>query len=99
MKVIYEPRGRAGEYSPLALNIYSGCSHGCTYCYVPGILRRTPGEFQEHITERKEILRSTAKDAFQLSKNRDNRTILLSFTSDPYQHLEEKLKITSKAIL
>ena len=27
--VIYEPRGRAREYSPLAVNLYRGCSHGC----------------------------------------------------------------------
>jgi DNA repair photolyase len=33
--VIYEPKGKAGEYAPLALNLYAGCSHGCTYCFAP----------------------------------------------------------------
>ena len=31
MKPIYEPKGRAGEYCGLAINIYNGCNHGCTY--------------------------------------------------------------------
>ena len=33
--LIYEPSGRAREYAPLALNLYNGCPHGCTYCYAP----------------------------------------------------------------
>jgi hypothetical protein len=28
MRTIYEPEGRAAEYSPLALNLYTGCAHG-----------------------------------------------------------------------
>ena len=31
---IYEPAGRAREYSPLALNYFKGCTHNCAYCYV-----------------------------------------------------------------
>ena len=33
MNVIYEPKGRAREYSELACNLYRGCTHGCRYCY------------------------------------------------------------------
>ena len=32
--VIYNPSGRAGEYSYWAANFYVGCSNGCTYCYL-----------------------------------------------------------------
>ena len=32
MGMIYEPRGRAREYSPLALNVYNKCDHFCRYC-------------------------------------------------------------------
>jgi DNA repair photolyase len=36
--LIYKPNGRAGEYAELALNIYRGCDHGCSYCYAPDVL-------------------------------------------------------------
>lgn len=32
-KAIYNPSGKAGEYSYWACNFYTGCSNGCTYCY------------------------------------------------------------------
>ena len=35
MKIIYEPKGKALEYAPLACNLYKGCPHGCRYCYGP----------------------------------------------------------------
>lgn len=31
--LIYQPRGAAGEYAKWAVNLYNGCSNGCTYCY------------------------------------------------------------------
>jgi DNA repair photolyase len=33
MKIIYQPTGPAGEYSPWAANFYLGCTHNCEYCY------------------------------------------------------------------
>lgn len=33
LKAIYKPKGEALEYSGLALNLYTGCSLGCIYCY------------------------------------------------------------------
>lgn len=33
-KVIYNPSGKAGEYSYWAANFYVGCSNGCDYCYL-----------------------------------------------------------------
>jgi len=32
-KPIYEPAGRAAEFSKFALNLFNGCSHGCEYCF------------------------------------------------------------------
>jgi len=32
-KLIYQPQGPAGEYAKWAINLYNGCSNGCTYCY------------------------------------------------------------------
>ena len=31
--LIYQPKGAAGEYAKWAINLYHGCSNGCTYCY------------------------------------------------------------------
>lgn len=33
-KAIYNPSGKAGEYSYWACNFYVGCSNGCQYCYL-----------------------------------------------------------------
>lgn len=43
-KAIYNPSGKAGEYSRWACNFYTGCSNGCEYCYCKkGILRHAMG--------------------------------------------------------
>ena len=31
--LIYQPQGAAGECAKWAINLYHGCSNGCTYCY------------------------------------------------------------------
>ena len=31
--LIYQPQGAAGEYEKWAIDLYHGCSNGCTYCY------------------------------------------------------------------
>ena len=31
--LIYQPQGAAGEYAKWAIDLYHGCSNGCTYCY------------------------------------------------------------------
>jgi DNA repair photolyase len=32
-KIIYQPKGKAGEYAKYAANFYTGCSGRCEYCY------------------------------------------------------------------
>lgn len=96
MKVIYEPKGRAAEYSPLAANLYRGCSHGCGYCYVPGIIRMNRKQFTVSPHPRPDILKHLERDAAKFAE--DSRRVLLSFTSDPYQPVEATLRITRQAI-
>ncbi len=99
MAVIYEPRGRAREYAPLAANLYSGCEHGCLYCYVPLVLKRHRDEFHSKAKPRYEILNQLEKDCRKQEENQGNGChVLLSFTSDPYQPIEETCKLTRKAI-
>jgi len=83
---IYEPAGRAREYSPLALNYFKGCDHGCKYCYVPNMLCRFNSKYEHgsvippiEFTE----LEKSAKKMQGIDKQ-----ILLSFTGDPYCNAE-----------
>lgn len=82
MKAIYEPRGRAAEYAPLACNLYRGCTHGCRYCYVPRCLHASKESFHAEVRERRGVLDAFARDAEKLAG--DPREILFCFTSDPY---------------
>lgn len=86
----------AREYAPLALNLYSGCSHGCTYCYAPKCLQRPPEVFHAQGHPRKDILKQVAKEAPAYSGTTDR--ILLSFTCDPYQPAEAEHQVTRQAL-
>jgi len=90
--LIYEPSGKAREYSPLALNIYSGCDHRCTYCYVPMIRR---GVDPATVTRRKNFLETLDKE---LTKNTPLDQVLLSFMCDPYCHADVELQETRKSL-
>lgn len=85
MQAIYEPKGRALEYSLLALNPwgYSWCSHDCTYCYVPGMCRKTHEQWREvPFKPRKNILKLVRKDAEELAGT--NKRVMLCFAGDLY---------------
>lgn len=77
--VIYEPKGRAFEYAPLACNPWIGCVHGCKYCYGPASFHvkrenwNTP-RLKENFLDRFEDA------AFKLEG--DQREILFSFATD-----------------
>jgi len=95
--LIYEPRGRAREYAALACNVYSGCDHRCTYCYAPSATRKTRDSFSIP-SLRSDFLRKLKKEAKQHWLNRTNERILLSFTCDPYQHIDVKEQVTRQAL-
>lgn len=102
MRVIYEPKGRAREYSPLACNLYIGCTHGCKYCYAPACMRKTAVEWHSNAKPRSSnILELFEKDCQKLSgkhSDDDDRRVLFCFLSDPYQPLEKELHLTRKGI-
>ena len=78
---IYKPKARAGEYGDLAINIYRGCSHGCDYCFAPGVLRMTREAFAD-IRLRNNIVKSAER---QLKREGiTGKLIHLCFTCDPY---------------
>jgi len=92
---IYEPTGRAREYSPLALNYYKGCPHNCKYCYVPNMLGRFNSNYNHKIIfiPDEKGFKELEKSA---QKNKGCHQILLSFTGDPYCGINPE--ITTKVL-
>ena len=97
MSVIYEPRGRAREYAALAANLYSGCAHGCKYCYAPAALRRDREWFHANPAPRANIMPQFVKDCIKL-KGQEVDPVLFSFTTDPYQLIDEQCCLTRQGI-
>lgn len=95
-KVLYKPKGKAGEYSKLAVNLYTGCSFGCTYCHAPRVLHKTKENFHQHVKPREMILKRLEADCSKWNGEKDS--VLLCFTCDPYQPAEMEYKITRRAI-
>lgn len=95
MPVIYEPRGKAREYSELACNLYTGCVHKCKYCYCPSILRTTLNAWAESPRARTDIIKKLSKEADK--RFLEEKEVLFCFMSDPYQS-DEAAYVTRKAL-
>lgn len=96
MPVIYVPKGKAREYAPLAANLYSGCNHGCKYCYCPLIFYKTREQFHGSATPRRNIMRDFEKDCRKYTRSK--LPVQFSFTTDPYNRLEKELRLTREAL-
>lgn len=81
---IYEPTGRAREYSPLALNYFKGCDHGCKYCYVQPMLKRFNSNYDHSNVSCDLNIDELEKSIIRLSREDRKKQVLLSFTGDPY---------------
>ena len=90
MGLIYQPNGPAREYSPLALNVYTGgCDHGCVYCYCRNMRNMGPWS----TVPRPRNLTGLAREA-----ERASRQILLNFMGDPYCLAERTHRRTRTAL-
>ena len=93
MSLIYEPKGKAREYSPLALNVYSGgCDHGCRYCYCSSMQKAFGKQWTG--TPMPRNLHGLKREAESAS-----RQVLLCFVGDPYCKAESTHRKTREALL
>ena len=78
-----------------AINNYSGCQHGCIYCYARFICRwrKSNEKWGEFVDVRINAAELAAKE----SKNKKG-TVFLSSVSDPYQPVERKYQLTRKVL-
>jgi DNA repair photolyase len=99
MNIIYEPAGKAREYSPLAANIYTGCGSdgkGCQYCFAPAMRRMSREQYFSKITPRKNVLELFEKDCKQIQGSKKN--VQFCFMTDPYNREERKLRLVRKCL-
>jgi len=98
MGVIYKPSGRAKEYSKEACNVYRGCGHKCKACWGPSALRMDRETFYNNPVPRKGILEAIEEEAEELLPSDLESPILLCFTCDSYQPINDIFGITRKAL-
>ena len=89
MDVIYEPRGAALEYSPLACNLRKGCTHGCLYCYAPACLRMAPEEFHARSEPRERIIERMDALLIAQAKTTDRVLGIMERQEDRIRALEQ----------
>jgi len=99
-KAIYNPSGKAGEYSYWACNFYVGCSNECAYCY----LKKGRGAkvLGGNVPTLKKCFKNEAHalDVFtaELHKNIEDlkkHGLFFSFSTDPM--LSETIRLTLEA--
>ncbi|MBP7088070.1 MAG: radical SAM protein [Candidatus Omnitrophica bacterium] len=73
-----------------SLSAYTGCGHGCLYCYASSYIR----DFARP-REKKDFLKRLIKEVSKINRG---STITLAYSSDPYLPLEQKLKLTRQAL-
>lgn len=86
-KALYQPSGKAAEYSPWAVNFYTGCSNDCEYCYCKrGVMSKT-WENKPHLKKCFDSeLHAAVVFVGELKRNLEEArksSILFSFTTDP----------------
>lgn len=97
-KAIYQPKGRAGEFSKYAANFYNGCSGDCKYCFN----KRWTAIWSTTPTLKKTLIHElTAYEIFRKEavKNLEalrQHGLLFNFNSDPF--LRETIDLNVRAM-
>ena len=89
---IFEPKGKAREFSPLAMDVWKGCDHNCEYCFN----KRKGREFGELA---KPIANVVSNLKAQIAKfGAPKKQVLITFSGDPYCRAETEYGITREVL-
>lgn len=103
-KAIYQPSGKAAEYSPWACNFYTGCSNDCEYCYCKrGVMSHvwsTEPKLKKCFRDEEHALEVFEREIIINKIQLQRKGLLFSFTTDPMllTTLDLTLQATEKAL-
>ena len=100
-KAIYQPKGKAQEYNPWAVNFYNGCRGNCTYCYnkkgrSAKLLGKIEPTLKKSLVNPDEAIQIFEKEVIANLKPLREYGLLFNFVSDPF--LPETIELTKRAI-
>lgn len=99
MAAIYQPKGAAREYSPLALNYIKGCDHGCVYCYVPKMMKAFDKGYVHsdvYIKDEQKLMKEIVASAKRHANSQ--KQVFLSFLTDPYSSFNSQTNLTRRVL-
>lgn len=86
-KAIYNPAGKAGEYSQWACNFFTGCSNNCCYCYckkgVLGSLWQDKPVLKKCFKNEEDAFNIFCKELRHNIEELQKHGLFFSFTTDP----------------
>lgn len=99
-KAIYNPSGKAGEYSYWACNFYTGCSNDCSYCYckrgVMSSVWSTEPKLKKGLVNNETALEIFKSELLSNIEQLKEHGLFFSFTTDPM--LESTYWLTMSAV-
>lgn len=88
-KAIYQPKGKAAEYSKYAVSFFCGCSVGCSYCYnkkgrFKNVLGGNIPTLKKCFKANHNALEVFEKELMENLEKLQQHGLFFSFTTDPY---------------